>query len=209
MEPSLAQRCIVSEQTFSGKAHVSTENLIEQARQGDQAAWTVLVTHHQEAVFRLAYLLLGNSDEAKDVAQDTFIRAFHALDSFDSSRPLRPWLLRITANLARNQGRSIGRYLAAVQRWVRAAPEPVAPPPGDAHLRQQQAQTLWQAVKQLGQTDQEIIYLRYFLEQSVAETAQALDVAPGTVKSRLHRALNRLRTVIEEDFPALQEERIE
>jgi RNA polymerase sigma-70 factor (ECF subfamily) len=64
---------------------------------------------------------------------------------------------------------------------------------------------LWQAVRRLSQPDQEIIYLRYILDLSEAEAATALDVAPGTVKSRTHRALGRLRAVVEREFPALRE----
>lgn len=194
--------------TLSGKAHVSEANLIQQARRGDEVAWAMLVGQYQEAVFRLAYLLLADADEAKDVAQEVFIRAFYALDRFDSSRPLHPWLLSITTNLARNRQRSLGRYLAAVTRWFQTEPEPVMPNPGDEHLRQQEAKTLWQAVQRLSRADQEIIYLRYFLELSVEEAAEAAEIAPGTVKSRLHRALNRLRTTVMEEFPTLQEERI-
>ena len=67
----------------------------------------------------------------------------------------------------------------------------------------EQAESTWRAVRQLPPRDQEVIYLRYFLELSVAEVAQVLGVAEGTVKSRTHRALGRLRTVIEADFPEL------
>jgi RNA polymerase sigma-70 factor (ECF subfamily) len=88
---------------------VSELNLVNQARQGDEAAWSTLVAQHQEGVFRLAYLLLSDADEAKDVAQEAFIRAFRSLDRFDPTRPMRPWLLQITANLARNRRRAIGR----------------------------------------------------------------------------------------------------
>jgi RNA polymerase sigma-70 factor (ECF subfamily) len=199
----------VGEQYFLGKAHVSESDVVSRARQGDEAAYELLVREHQEAVFRLAYLLLGDPGDAEDVAQETFIRAFKALDRFDASRPMRPWLLRIAANLARNQRRSIGRHLAALQRFVRAEP----PTGGSAaniraeteDLRKEEAQELWQAIRRLDRTDQEIIYLRYFLELSSAETAEALDIAPGTVKSRLHRALSRLRTVVENEFTTLWE----
>jgi RNA polymerase sigma-70 factor (ECF subfamily) len=187
---------------------VSESNLIEQARRGDETAWTTLVRQHQEAVFRLAYLLLGDPDDAQDVAQEAFIRAFYALNRFDNTRPLRPWLLRITVNLVHNKRRALGRYVAALGRWFQREPDRMGPSPHDEHLQQWEAQTLWQAVRQLSLTDQEIIYLRYFLELSVAETAEAAEIAPGTVKSRLHRALERLRKVIAAEFPALQEERV-
>ena len=68
---------------------MSDENLISRARRGDQAAWEALVREHQQPVFRLAYLLLGTADEAEDVAQETFVRAFRALDRFDIERPAR------------------------------------------------------------------------------------------------------------------------
>jgi len=178
--------------------------LIQQARKGNAAAWESLVSEHQTNVFRLAYLFLGDSVEAEDVAQETFLRAYRSLGSFDTNRPLRPWLLSITANLARNQRRSAGRYVSALQRLVQAEPSRLV------SVEQQsagnlQSQRLWTALRQLDQLDQQVIYLRYFLELSVEETSVAMGVASGTVKSRLHRALARLRRVIEKDYPDLKD----
>lgn len=187
---------------------MSDPDLIIRARQGDETAWENLVRQHQQAVFRLAYLLLSDADEAEDVAQETFIRAFRSLSRFDPNRPLRPWLLQITGNLARNRRRAIGRYLAALGRLVRTAPEPVLEEAPEASWRTDDAQDLWKAIRRLSATDQEVIYLRYFLELSVAETAEAMEVAPGTVKSRLSRALNRLRQVVEREFPSLWKEHV-
>ena len=181
--------------------------LIHQARRGDEAAWEVLMRQYQEMVFRLAYLRLGDPDGAEDVAQETFIRAFKALPRFDTTRPLRPWLLQIALNLVRNRQRSIGRYLAALQRW--ALDNPTAEQEiEDGTVERQAAQKLWHAVKRLPQRDQEVIYLRYFLELPIDQSAEALAIPPGTVKSRLHRALKRLEAVIEDEFPALRESRI-
>jgi RNA polymerase sigma-70 factor (ECF subfamily) len=182
------------------------QTLITQARQGNAGAWEILVGQHQEAVFRLAYLLLGDADEAKDVAQESFLRAFRYLHRFDLARPIRPWLLSFAANLARNRRRALGRYWGALQRLFWAAPELATSTPSDEQAPSGDAQALWQAVQRLNQTDQEIIYLRYFLELSVIETAEAAGIAPGTVKSRLNRALHRLREVVDRDFPSLREE---
>jgi DNA-directed RNA polymerase specialized sigma24 family protein len=91
--------------------------LIRQARQGDATAWEMLVRQHQEAAFRLGYLLLRTPAEAEDVAQEAFVRAFLALDKFDETRPFRPWLLQITRNVAKNRLRSLSRYWAMVKRW--------------------------------------------------------------------------------------------
>ncbi len=186
-----------------GEALAREAGLIVRARRGDEAAWEALVLEYQQPIFRLAYLLLGDAAEAEDVAQEAFIRAFRALDRFDESRPLRPWLLQIAANLARNRQRSAGRYLQALARMVRGAPEPVSSI-GEQTEQRWEAETLWQAVRRLSAADQEIIYLRYFLELSEAEAAEALGVALGTVKSRMHRAMGRLRAVVEQEFPSLR-----
>lgn len=180
--------------------------LIRRAVEGDTTAWEPLVRLHQEAVYRLGYLMMGDPDEAEDVAQETFIRAYQALGRFDLERPLRPWLLRIASNLARNRRRSAGRYIAALRRLLQADIRSENTTE-EAHSLSWEASALWQAVRRLDDNDQQVIYLRYFLELSVEETAEAMSLAAGTVKSRLHRAISRLRGVVERDFPALSEGR--
>ena len=173
-------------------------DLIVQSRRGDPDAWEALTRVHQEAVFRLAYLLLGDPDDAEDVAQEAFVRAYYALRRFDTARPLRPWLLRIASNLARNRGRSIGRYFAQLNRFARVSSTD-APA-----LAEEDSESLWVAVRRLTTDYQQVIYMRYFLEMSESEMAEALAVAPGTVKSRLHRALAALRELIAREYPHLQ-----
>jgi RNA polymerase sigma-70 factor, ECF subfamily len=180
--------------------------LIGRARHGDDAAWEELVRTHQEPVFRLAYLLLGDRDDAEDVAQETFILAFRSLARFIADRPLQPWLLQITTNLVRNRRRSIGRYLAALQRAFQPTSEEPRTTIEEQSLLHTEAQLLWKAVRQLRPQHQEVIYLRYFLDLSEAAIAHTLGVAPGTVKSRTYRALHQLRAVIEREYPGLYEE---
>ena len=173
--------------------------LIQQARGGDPEAWEALTQNHQEAVFRLAYLLLGDPDDAEDVAQEAFVRAYYTLKRFDSARPLRPWLMQIASNLASNRRRSLGRYFNALMRLARDPSEPrTSMPEDDPHA-------LWQAVRQIRFEFQQVIYLRYFLDMGEDEMSTALGIPAGTVKSRLHRALGALRKVIADDYPHLQE----
>ena len=179
--------------------------LIHHAVSGDAAAWEPLVLAHQDAVFRLSYLLLGDPDEAEDVAQETFLRAWKHLKRFDPTRPLRPWLLSIASNLASNRRRSAGRYFAALTRAFRD--EPTSVTIEEKSSQRMQANVLWKAVQTLNIPDQQIVYLRYFLDLSVTETADVLQVAEGTVKSRLSRALEKLRSNIRQDFPVLSEGR--
>ncbi|MEZ4518568.1 MAG: RNA polymerase sigma factor [Chloroflexota bacterium] len=185
------------------EAAVNEAALVQRARRNDPAAWEAIVRRYQEPVFRLAYLILDDPADAEDVAQEAFVRAYLALDRFDTERPLRPWLLSIAANLARNRRRSLGRYWGAVQRAFQASPEPYHPPPERTVAAD--ARRLREAVSRLRPLAQDVVYLRYFMELSEAETAEALDVPAGTVKSRLHRALAQLRTIIEDDFPDLQD----
>jgi len=186
---------------LSGEARLDESTLIRHAVSGDAAAWEPLVLAHQEAVFRLAYLILGDPDDAADVAQEAFLRAWNHIKRFDTTRPLRPWLLSIVTNLARNRYRSAGRYLATLTRAFRNVSALVNIEEKSAqHL---EARELWKAVQSLSMPDQQIVYLRYFLDLSVNETAQVLQVAEGTVKSRLSRALERLRGIIKQEFPVL------
>ena len=174
---------------------------LNKANQGDVTAWEHLVRQYQQPVFRLAYLMLGNSEDAEEIAQDVFISAFKSLASFDETRPLQPWLLQITRNLARNKYRSLKRYLTAVQRWWQTEGQIQA----EREVHQEESHLLWQAVRRLDPAAQEVIYLRYFLELSEAETAVALNIKPGTVKSRLSRARKKLRDVIEKEYPELNQ----
>ncbi len=177
--------------------------LVRRARRRDDAAWETLVGRHQEPVFRLAYLILGDAAEAEDVAQEAFVRAMLALTRFDEARPLRPWLLSITANLARNRRRGLGRYWAAVQRAFAGEPRPTHPPPDRTPASD--ARRLRQAVERLRPEARDVVYLRYFLGLSELETAATLDIPPGTAKSRHSRALAQLRAIIDADFPDLRE----
>ncbi|MCO5206338.1 MAG: RNA polymerase sigma factor [Anaerolineae bacterium] len=180
----------------STKSSDATETAhVGRALAGDGDAWAVLVRHHQDPVFRLAYLILGDADEAEDVAQDVFIRAHRKLHQFDMARPLRPWLLGITSNLARNRLRSFGRYMAALRRFWQTQPPHTTLPQNDDSAE------LYAALQKLTPASRETVYLRYFLELSEVETADALGIAPGTVKSRLHRALKQLRVLIEMEQP--------
>ena len=83
--------------------------LVARARAGDREAFGVLVTRHQRAALRTAFAIGGSESEAEDVTQEAFVKAFRSLRRFEEGRPLRPWLMQIVANEARNRRRSRGR----------------------------------------------------------------------------------------------------
>jgi RNA polymerase sigma-70 factor (ECF subfamily) len=168
--------------------------LIERARRGEMMAYESLVRRYQDAAVRTAHLFAPDGD-AEDAVQEAFVKAHRALDRFRDDAPFRPWLLRIVANEARNRRRSAGRRSTlAIRAAEDRRPGDAAPSPESAVLDREERAWLLAAVNGLGQDDREVIAARYFLDLSEAETADMLGVPRGTVKSRLSRAIARLRT---------------
>jgi len=167
------------------------ETLVERARRGDPGAFEALVVSYQSLAFRTAFVITGDASDAEEAAQDAFVKAHRALGRFRSGRPFRPWLLTIVANEARNRRRTRGRRAALALR----AADPGAPgeDPETAALASERRERLLAAVERLRDDDREVLACRYFLELSEDETAAALGIARGTVKSRTHRALERLQ----------------
>ena len=167
--------------------------LAQRAQRGDVASYEELVRRHQEITFRVAYLVTHDAAEAEDAAQDAFVKAYAALDRFRPGAPFRPWLLRIVANEARNRRRAAGRRTHQELHLAELVPS-AEPEPEAAALAAEQRRELLHALNQMREEERLILTYRYFLECSEAEIAEALGCARGTVKSRLSRALHRLRT---------------
>jgi RNA polymerase sigma-70 factor (ECF subfamily) len=174
--------------------------LVERAKRGDLRAWETIVRGYQGLAFRTAYLLSGNAADAEEAVQDGFVKAYRALGRFRHGAPLRPWLLRIVSNEARNRRRSAGRREAlALRVAVADRPGDAVPSPEAALVAREDQERLLAAVERLPDGHRDAIACRYFLELSEEETAAALGVRPGTVKSRLARALAHLRDHLEDE----------
>lgn len=172
-------------------ARALTESeLIALAAEGDGDAYASLVRAHQDIAFRTAMLITQDAAEAEEAAQDAFVKAWRALPRFRRGEPWRPWLLTIVANEARNRRRSAGRRSALA---LRVPPPPDDPSAESAVLAAEARGALLGALSTLREDDRLVLGCRYLLELSEAETAAALGVRPGTVKSRTSRALDRLR----------------
>ena len=161
-----------------------------QAKRGDAHAYEELIRPHQEIAFRVAYVITRNAADAEDATQDALLKAWRALGRFRIGEPMRPWLLRIVANEARNRRRSAGRR----ERLALRAPSgEAAPSPEEAAVSADERARLLAALDDLPEHAREVLACRYLLDLSEEETAAALDLARGTVKSRSARALDRLR----------------
>jgi RNA polymerase sigma-70 factor (ECF subfamily) len=172
--------------------------LVARALGGDRHAFADLVRRHQARALRLAYVICGSTQEAEDAVQEAFVKAHAALSRVRPDSPVRPWLMKIVANTARNRRRSGIRRDRVTTRFAAMAVTPGAGP-DDAALATLRDDALWAALGRLGQRDRRVLGLRYLADMTEAETAAALGVAPGTVKSRTSRALARLHALIGED----------
>ena len=168
--------------------------LVERARRGDHEAYSELVHAYQAIAFRTAYLIAGGATEAEEAAQDGFVKAWRALGRFRPGAPFKPWLLRIVVNEAHNRRRSAGRRAHLALRAAAAEPSGGAAPSPEASVLDSERRTeLLAAVNELPEDQRVVVGLRYFAGLSEDEVAETLGIAPGTVKSRTSRALERLR----------------
>jgi RNA polymerase sigma-70 factor (ECF subfamily) len=171
------------------------DELVERAREGDIAAFEELVSRYQVRAVRLAYTFAGG--DAEDAVQEAFVKAYRSLATFRQGSSFRPWLFAIVANEARNRRRSAGRReRLAVRAEGAAATAAAVVTPEDAALASDRRRRLAAAIDTLGDRDREVIACRWFAGLTEAEMAVVLSCRPGTVKSRLSRALDRLRAAL-------------
>jgi RNA polymerase sigma factor (sigma-70 family) len=156
----------------------------------------VLVARYTLRAHRAAFLL-GAGQEADDVVQEAFVKAFRHLSRFRAGEPFGPWLLRIVANETRNLTRSRRRREALTLRLGTTEPEGTATGgPAEEVLAAERRARLVAAVGALPDRERQVLVCRYFLDLSEAETAKVLAWPLGSVKSRTARALNRLRGLL-------------
>jgi RNA polymerase sigma factor (sigma-70 family) len=173
--------------------------LVAAAKAGDQHAYGRLLERHQAVAFRAAYLITGSRSDAEDATQEACLKAWLALGRFRAGHSFRPWLVAIAINEARNRRRGSGRRAGLALRLAASPTPSSAVSPEVDVLAAYERERLLAGVAALSEAHQLVIAARYFLALSEAEAATALGLRRGTVKSRLARALQRLRTRLEEN----------
>lgn len=165
-------------------------------------AYASLLRMHEPATRRLALVVARSAAEADEATQDAFVKAWHALGRFRDGAAFRPWLLRIVVNEARNRRRSAGRRAGHELRFAQdRASGGTALPPEAAALAADRRRALAAALGQLPEPQRDVIACRYLVGLDEAETAAALRLPRGTVKSRAARGLTRLRALLPELGP--------
>jgi RNA polymerase sigma-70 factor (ECF subfamily) len=184
-----------------GLDSLDSEALIRRCQRGDALAIEVLIRRYQNYVFRLCYLVMRNEQDAEDMTQETFVRAFRALPRFEirEGTSFEAWLYRVAVNACRSRMR---RRWYQVLPWPDPAPQMTSKPeeqPERRVMRDEQRDQILAAIDCLGDKHRLVIILRYYGGLSNEEIAQALGIPCGTVRSRLHVARRRLKDLLIED----------
>ncbi len=168
--------------------------LIQKAQKGDHTAFASLVDEHQRYVYNLALRVVKDENEALDLTQETFVRAWTALPNFKGQSQFRTWLYRIVTNLCYNRLPNLRRSLNDLGDDVmEEIPEPRFNAPASEFESNETKQHLQQAIQNLEANYQLLITLRYQNELSYEEIASTLNLPLGTVKTGIFRAKEQLR----------------
>jgi RNA polymerase sigma-70 factor (ECF subfamily) len=161
---------------------------IQQIRQGDDTAFALLVERYQNAVYHLCYRMLGSSTEAEDAAQETFIRAYNAIERYDAERKFSTWLLSIATNYCIDQLRKRRLFTLSLDDMPFFDLADNGPGPEGAMIMDERQHQVRQLLRSLSETDRAAVVLRYWYDYSYDEIAEVLNLTNSAIKSRLHRA---------------------
>lgn len=181
---------------------VDDRQLARQAQAGDQVAFASLIDRYSERLFNmLLQMCNGNSDMASELTQEAFVRAYERLKQFDGNSSFYTWIYR----LARNRAIDIRKRKTPIASDPQEMHDPGTEDDPSINMERREMQSIvQQAMSELGDEQREIILMRDFDGRDYTQIAQLLDVAEGTVKSRLNRARKALRSIIEHNVGAEQ-----
>ncbi len=172
--------------------------ILESCRLGDELAWEMLVRQHQGRVYGIAMTYVADPDEARDLAQEIFVRVYRNIDGCRESDRFLPWLVRIARNacidhLRRRKARPPARDIPADEAWGLASSDPS---PEDVSEDSSRRRLVATALQRLSDINREIILLKDMQGLSLDEIAKMLELPLGTVKSRSSRARVELAEIV-------------
>jgi len=175
--------------------------IVVEWKKGNKKAYETLVRHYMTDAFLIAYGFVGNREDARDLSQDAFIKAYMARDRFEADRPFYPWLYRIVKNHCLNfikRGRRGGSSLYYEEDLDRERYTAPTPTPLENLEQKERKKIVRAAVDRLSEAHREIIVLKNFRGLAYAEIAEVLDIPIGTVMSRLYYARKILKDLIQQ-----------
>lgn len=165
---------------------------VERCRKGDLEAFGTLIDRYERPVFHAVLHMVGNAEDAKEICQQVFMKAFEHLSSYDPNRKFFSWIYRVAINESINYLKTRRSYEPLSQRL--AYPHPG---PAERYEAAEQRNHLQKAITGLDENYRAVLILRHFLHLSYSEIAEVLNVPEKTVKSRLFTARQLLRQVLE------------
>ena len=182
---------------------VEAGGAVERARSGDSDAFRLLVEQHSRAVFRLAFRMTGNEEDAEDVVQETFLRAYRQLDKYEARSSFSTWLYRIASNYSLDLIRMRKRHEDKRERGNADERDilqtiPVNSPGPDRIVYSSQVQErVSEALNELSAQERTAFVLRHFEGMSIEEIGQALGTGTNATKHSIFRAVQKLRRSLE------------
>lgn len=189
--------------------------LLARCQRGEKAAWDALVDAYWQRLFGYALRATHNAELAQDLVQETFLRILQRIDGYHDQGKFEAWLFRILVNLVRDHGRSLSRH-PTQSTVIRSHGEKIeltdelagkVPPPDDPLHLAEDVEALQAALRRLPEGDQQVLLLRHFADMPFGDIARTLNCPLGTVLARAHRALAKLRSLMEVSHEKMDAER--
>jgi RNA polymerase sigma-70 factor, ECF subfamily len=177
-------------------AAADEQQLVLQVKDGNHGAFRVLVERHMNQAYNVAYNFVNDHDEAEDIAQESFVRIYHAIGSFRNEAGFGTWLYRIVTNLSLNrlrQKKNITRIDAMeMDGFISNSPTPI-----DEHHRQDTHALIEQALHELPTLQRAVVILRHLNGLSTKQVSTILQCSEGTVKTHLHRGIKKMKVKLD------------
>lgn len=181
---------------------IKDKELVVRCLQGDQEAFRSLFDRFFDELYRTAFVLMKSPADADDAVQETFIRAFQSLHTYDLDRPFRPWIHRILLNVCKDVWKR-RRWLFIPLDYAYNVRDQHAPDPEAHVIHDEELNRLAQAIRELSPKHQAVVALYFLNEMRIADVAEVVGIPEGTVKSRLHHAVRALRKRLERSDTAV------
>src|SRR5262245_46786134 len=181
----------------------SDETAVAKARAGDTDAFRVLVERHSRLLFRLAFRMTGNEQDAEDVVQESLLRAYRQLPKFDERASFGSWIYRITVNCSldvvrarKRRSENLGSADPETEDPIQSLPEP-GPAPDRLAMSGQTRQLVAEAMEELSGAERTAFVLRHFEGMRIEDVSRVLGCAPGAARHTVFRAVQKLRRALE------------
>ena len=189
-------KCTTGETATPAGAGSADLQQVERCLAGEREAFGALVHKYRELVYRFSYRVCGSREQAEDITQESFVRAYQALPSLRRKAAFKSWLLRIALNLCRDASASRSATARYETLMVSATQENIAdrrPDPEQAYARQVARESLWRALGRLSATERALFVMKYVEGMSYAEIREASGaLTTGLLKLRLYRVREKL-----------------